>query len=109
MASQQRTVEFLLDQLAEAGSVTAKKMFGEYGLYLDGKMIAMVCDDRLFFKPTDAGRSVFPTVTDGIPYPGAKPCLQVSEEDWDNREGLAALARATFDALPMPKKKARKA
>ena len=37
MASKQSTVDFLLDQFAGAGAVSAKKMFGEYGVYLDGK------------------------------------------------------------------------
>jgi TfoX/Sxy family transcriptional regulator of competence genes len=109
MASNQRTVDFLLDQLSEAGGVTAKKMFGEYGLFLQGKMIALICDDRLFFKPTEPGRKLFTTVTEGIPYPGAKPCLQVSEEDWDNREWLGAVAKATCEALPVPRKKPAKA
>ena len=57
MASQQGTVDFLLDQLAGAGGVSAKKMFGEYGLYCDGKMFAIVADDMLLIKPTEVGRA----------------------------------------------------
>ncbi len=48
MASQQQTVDYLLEQMAGAGAVSARKTFGEYGLHLDGKMFALVCDDRLF-------------------------------------------------------------
>jgi len=47
MATQQRTVDYLLEQAAGAGTVTAKPMFGEYGIYIDGKMIGSICDDRL--------------------------------------------------------------
>lgn len=57
MASQQSTVDFILEQIAAAGSVSAKKMFGEYGIYCDGKMVALVCDDQLFIKPTLAGKA----------------------------------------------------
>ena len=96
MASKQSTIDYLLDQLSDVGEISAKKMFGEYGLFLRGKMIALVCDDRLFFKPTEPGRALFPLVTEGIPYPGAKPCLWVAEEDWDNRDWLASVARATY-------------
>ena len=105
MASKQSTVDFLLDQLADAGAVSARKMFGDYGVFLGGKMIALICDDQLFFKPTDPGRKLFDPVTEGIPYPGAKPCLRVPEEAWDEREWLVSVALATFEALPMPKKK----
>jgi len=52
MATQQRTIDFLLEQASGAGAVTAKPMFGEYGVYVDGKMIGLVCDDQLFVKPT---------------------------------------------------------
>ena len=108
MASKQGTVDFLLDQLADAGAATAKKMFGEYGVYLNGKMIAMVCDDRLFFKPTLPGRALGPDLAEAPPYPGAKPCLLVPEDEWDNREWLTDLARATANALPIPSAKPRK-
>jgi DNA transformation protein len=52
MASKQSTVEFILGQAANAGEVLAKKMFGEYGIYCDQKIIVLVCDDQLFIKPT---------------------------------------------------------
>jgi len=109
MATKPGIVTFLLDQLADAGEVTAKKMFGEYGLFLEGRMFAMICDDRLFFKPTPAGRARLATVVEAPPYPGAKPCFLVPEEDWDNRDWLSELARVTAEALPMPRKKTRKA
>ena len=54
MGSQQSTIDFVLDQMSAAGAVSAKKMFGEYGVYLDEKMVALVCDDVLFIKPTGA-------------------------------------------------------
>ena len=108
MATKPATVEFLLDQLSDAKGVTAKKMFGEYGLFLADRMIALICDDRLYFKPTDAGRRLFPAVTEGVPYPGAKPCLLVQEEDWDDRDWLTEVAKATAAALPAPVRKPKK-
>ena len=52
MASSQRTVAFLVEQMAAAGAVSATPMFGEYAVYGDGKVVALICDDRLFVKPT---------------------------------------------------------
>lgn len=106
MASKPSTVAFILDQLSGAGDVTARKMFGDYGVFLRGKMIALICDDCLFFKPTGPGRALFSTVTEGVPYPGAKPCLLVPEEAWEDGDWLASVAMATFEALPPPKQKA---
>jgi hypothetical protein len=68
MASRQSTVDFIIDQILEAGDVSARKMFGEYGLYCGGKMVALVCDDQLFVKPTVGGRSLLKTVTEASPY-----------------------------------------
>ena len=52
MATQQRTIDYLIEQSTRAGTVSAKPMFGEFGVYVDGKMIGSVCDDQLFVKPT---------------------------------------------------------
>ena len=84
-----------------------KKMFGEYGLYVSGRMVALVCDNQLFVKPTEAGRELLGMPREGVPYPGAKPHF-VLDEHLDNRELLAAVFRATEAALPAPKPKKRK-
>ncbi len=44
MPTDRKTVDYIVDQIAGAGSVAAKPMFGEYGLYCDGKMIAIIGD-----------------------------------------------------------------
>jgi len=69
MASQQRTTDYIVEQIATAGSVSARKMFGEYGIYCDGKLVALVCDDQLFVKPTKAGRAHIGKVREAPPYP----------------------------------------
>ena len=108
MASKQSTVDYLMDQLSDCQGIYAKKMFGDYGVFLDGRMIGLICDDQLFFKPTDKGRALFQPITEGIPYPGAKPCLLVPGENWDDRDWLSELARVTADALPPHKPKVKK-
>lgn len=109
MATDPRTVEFLLAQLAGAGALSARKMFGEYALYCDGRVVALVCDDRLFLKPTPAGRALAPELGEAPPYAGARPSLLVDAERWDDRPWLVALVRATAQALPAPKEKPAKA
>lgn len=103
MATRQATVDYLLEQLAGAGRVTARKMFGEYCVYLADKPVALVCDDRLYLKPTAAGRALAPDAEEGSPYPGAKPHLVIPAGWWADGKRMAALLTATFAELPRPK------
>ena len=107
MASDKKTVDFVLDQLRGAGTVTAKMMFGEYGLYCDERIVALVADNQLFVKPTNAGRAFAAGIEEAPPYPGAKPYLLVQER-LDDPEWLTELVRITTASLPKPapKKKA---
>lgn len=107
MASKREFAEFIVDQLRDAGSITCKKMFGEYGIYCDGKFFAAVCDDQFFVKITDAGRKLCPGLPEAPPYEGAKNYFLV--EDVDDRELLTRLAAATCRELPEPKPKKRRA
>jgi TfoX/Sxy family transcriptional regulator of competence genes len=105
MSSKQSTVDFLVEQMAGAGAVSAKKMFGEYGLYCDGKMVGLICDDQLFIKPTAPGKAFAGDLREGCPYPGAKPCLLVPGGKWDDREWLAQLIKISASAQTASKKR----
>ncbi|MCI8332221.1 MAG: TfoX/Sxy family protein [Clostridiales bacterium] len=105
MASNLDFVAFVADQLSDAGQITYRKMFGEYGLYCDGKIIALVCDNQLFVKITEAGRRVWPDLTEAPPYEGAKNYFLV--EDVENREKLTQFVKAAWAELPEPKPKKR--
>lgn len=106
MASQRSFVDYVCQQMAGAGAIAARPMFGEYGVYLDGKLVALICDDQLFVKPTPAGRALAPDAADAAPYPGAKPSLLIAD-GLDDAAWLAALVAATADELPAPKAKLR--
>lgn len=108
MASNQDFVDYILDQIEDAGQITARKMFGEYGIYSNGKIFALVCDNKLFIKPTEAGRTFIKDVVEAPPYPGAKNSFLI-EEKLDDRKWLSELIRITVKELPEPKpKKPRK-
>lgn len=103
MASNPEYVQYIADQLREAGQITYRKMFGEYGMYVDGKIFAVICDNQLFIKITEAGRKLRPELEEAPPYEGAKNYLLV--EDIDDQEALAELVKATSAELPAPKPK----
>ena len=107
MASDIGFVEFIVDQIENAGEITYKKMFGEYALYSDGKVVALVCDDKLFLKPTKAGKSFIDNVIEAPPYPGAKLYFLI-EDKIEDREWISDLIRLTAKELPEPKQKSLK-
>ena len=102
MASHRDFVDYVAEQLREAGVIRAKRMFGEYGLYCDGIFFAVICDDQLFVKRTPQGEEAFPNLPKAPPHAGAKDYILV--EDVDDRETMAALVRLTCLALA-PKKR----
>lgn len=109
MASKQTTVDFIVEQISNAGVITTKKMFGEYGIYCDSKIVALVCDDQLFIKPTTAGKAFIGEFVEQPPYTGAKPYLYISGDLWEDAEWLTALIKASTKELPPPvPKKPRK-
>lgn len=105
MATKQSTVDFITDQVDQAGEIRSRKMFGEYALYCNEKVVALICDDQLFLKPTKDGNKFLDESHGAPPYPGAKNYLRVPEDKWDDREWLTDFIKATADALPLPKKK----
>lgn len=105
MATKQATVDFLTEQMANAGQIRWRKMFGEYTIYCNDKVVALVCDDKLFVKPTHAGRTFIETVKEGKPYPGAKPYFHVSGDYWEDPQWLSELIARTAKELPLPKPK----
>jgi TfoX/Sxy family transcriptional regulator of competence genes len=107
MSSDESFVTFIVDQIENAGTISYKKMFGEYAIYNDGKVIALVCDNQLFVKRTDAGRAFIGDVVEAPPYPGAKLSFLI-EDNLDDKEWMSQLIRLTANELPASKPKKKK-
>lgn len=106
MASNPSFAQYIADQCAGAGEIITKKMFGEYGIYCDGKVFGLICDDCFYLKPTDAVKPLLRNVELRPPYEGAKDYFFIA--DVDDHDYLSLLARETCKALPEPKVKKRK-
>lgn len=79
MATQKETVEFLLAKLRQPTRFSARAMFGEYALYADGQMVALICDDQLYVKIMPASQELEALCEKDAPYAGAKPHYLVEE------------------------------
>lgn len=101
MPTRADTVRYIVDQAGLGDRLTRRKTFGEYALYHDGKVVALVWDDQLFLKSTAQGKASLGEVSPAPPYPGAKDHLLLADELEDTerlREALLVTARA----LPAP-------
>lgn len=107
MATDKSFADFILDQVLDAGPVSCRKMFGEYALYHGTKVVALICDNMLYIKPTAGGRSFIGEPEEAPPYPGAKPSFLIGDKI-DDREWLVELIKITADELPEPKPKKKK-
>jgi TfoX/Sxy family transcriptional regulator of competence genes len=106
MGSSESFMMYIKDQLARVDGLIIKKMFGECGLFLNGKMFGLICDDQLFIKPTIEGLEYLKDPTFLPPYQRAKPYFII--ENTDNQHFLKELILITEKALPLPKPKKRK-
>lgn len=108
MATDPSFMEYLADQMnGSEHPITYRKMFGEYGMHVEGKFFAIVAHNQLFIKPTEAGRAYIQNPTEVPPYTGAKDYFLI-EEKLDDRDWLAGLIHVSWEELPPPKKKKSK-
>ncbi|MES2673617.1 MAG: TfoX/Sxy family protein [Pseudomonadota bacterium] len=107
MASDGDFVLYLAEQMHSAGVIRYKKMFGEYAIYCNQKVVALVCDNQLFVKPTRAGRLFIRDVNEAPAYPGAKPAFLI-EGQYEDSDWISELIKITAKELPAPKPQAPK-
>ncbi|MFZ2199323.1 MAG: TfoX/Sxy family protein [Microgenomates group bacterium] len=110
MSTSSDTIIYLSDQLTSLGSrIRTRKMFGEYAMYCDEKVVALICDDQVFVKITDSGKKfVGVNYQEGFPYPGAKPAMLIGGEIIENKDAFCELINHTALALPTMKPKPSK-
>ncbi|RUL74458.1 TfoX/Sxy family protein [Dyella choica] len=104
MATTQDFVDYVAEQIGLGDRLTHKKMFGEYALYVDGKVVAFVCDNSLFVKPSAAATKLAPKLPRRPPYPGAKD-YPVADELLDESDLIRQLILETAALMPVPKPK----
>ena len=107
MTTAAATVAHIIDTMPDL-NLSAKRMFGEYGLYLDGIVVAFICDDTLFIKPTPGALAILPDAPKGPAYPGSKDYIIASEILDDPDLCARALRSVAADAPPPKRKKPKK-
>lgn len=107
MAQGLEFVEYVTDQVDDGCNLTHRMMFGGCTLYLDGKVVALICDDQLFVKPTRAGREFIGNVVEAPAYPGAQNSFLIGDQI-ESRDWLTKLLTVTAAELPVPRLRKKK-
>jgi TfoX/Sxy family transcriptional regulator of competence genes len=107
MLPKKEYLAFVIGQLENVGQLSSRMMFGEYAIYSNSKLFALLCDNKLFIKPTKSGREYIQDVVEAPPYPGAKMYFFI-EDKLEDREWLTDLVNITVKELPKPKPKKKK-
>jgi len=108
MATDTDFIAYLTEQAGLGARLTHRRMFGEYALYVDEKVVAFACDNSLFVKPSAAAARLAPHLPQRPPYPGAKD-YPVADELLDDTDRLRELLLETAVLMPAPKVKKAKA
>lgn len=102
MASDKNFVEFVSKQMGNAGDISFRKMFGEYAIYCGKKVVALICDNQLFVRPTAGSKAYIGNVVEVAPYSGTKLHFLI-KSNFENPDWISGLIKITEKELPDPK------
>jgi TfoX/Sxy family transcriptional regulator of competence genes len=91
-------VEFIIGQIESVGNISYKYMFGGCAIYCKNKVVALICNNKLYIRPTKNGKKFIKTIIEESPYPGAKAHFLI-EGEVDDKEWLCALIKITAKEL----------
>ncbi|MXV37543.1 competence protein TfoX [Flavobacteriaceae bacterium Ap0902] len=106
MASTEDFKDYVLDQIPFDGMLSARKMFGEYCIYANHKVLGLITNNQLYIKPTPVGLKLHQGAL-GKPFPRAKDYILI-EDELENPDLLEELINESYKALPFPKSKKNK-
>lgn len=100
MATTQEYMDYVLDRIRGPWTVRARKMFGEYMVYLNDKPVVLVCDNTVFVKMRPELRELMEQSPRGLPYAGTGEHYIL---DLDNGERTAQVLTILEAVTPLPK------
>ena len=102
MATSPDYVEFVCEQIKDAGTVRYRKMFGEYMVYVDDRPVLLVCDNMVYVKICDEISGLMQGAETSRPYEGAKEHYLL---DVENGQLAKSVTSILTSVTPVPKQK----
>jgi DNA transformation protein and related proteins len=97
-------VGFVVESLRPLGPVSARRMFGGHGIFMDGLMFGLIADDQLYLKVDDGNRAAYeaeglqPFTYRGKGRPIELSYCEEPSEGFDDPEILCDWAREAYAA-----------
>jgi len=114
MAVSDEFMDYVIDQLAGWGEVSARRMFGGAGLYCDGVMFGLISEDVAYLKVDDSNREDFINAGSSAfnPYPekvktAVMSYYEIPADVMEHRELLGQWAERAL-AVAIKKKRKKK-
>jgi len=111
MSKNKEFCDRMLAHLNQVAPVTARAMFGGYGLYAEGLMFALIADETLYFKADDENREDYlaagsgPFVYDRKGKPAQMSYYQLPESVFNDLETLVKWVDKAREAAQRAKRK----
>lgn len=102
MACTAEFIDLACEALAPLGEVRARKMMGDYVIYVNEKCVITACDNRAFVKKLDCIAHLMEDAETGCAYKGTKEGYIL---DFSNERKTREVISALWEALPFPKKR----
>ena len=93
-------IDFVCDMLKPFGAVRARKMMGDYVVYVNEKCVITACDNNAYVKRLSCIGDLMADAECGCPYSGAKEAYILDLSD--QRKALKVIG-TLWDDLPYPK------
>lgn len=95
-------IDFICGALEPLGEVRARKMMGDYVIYLNDKCVITACDNCAFVKKLDCIAALMSDAETGCPYEGAKESYIL---DFSDQRKAREIISVLWDAIPYPKQR----
>ncbi len=95
-------IDFVCSQIEGVGVIRAKKMFGDWLIYIDEKPIILACDNICYVKKIPEIADLMSDAGTGIPYDGAKEHYIL---DIEHRNEAIKIIKTLLPLIPYPKKR----
>lgn len=106
MACSEEYIEFVCKRLASTGVVRAKKMFGDWLIYIDEKPVVLACDNQCYVKMLPEIAPLMESAPTAPPYPGAKSHYVL---DVEHRSEAVKVVQALLPLIPYPRPRRKRA
>lgn len=100
MACTSEYIDFVCAELSPLGEVSARKMMGDYIIYVNGKCVITACDNTAFVKKLPCIAGLMADAETGCAYKGAKEGYIL---DFRDSHKTLKVIQALWEVLPFPK------